>query len=68
MAANCALAAAQPQAAQDWAQAAYRLFRSQRSAWWQAHAARVLVQARYEVGPGLGRVAAPGQPGGRPAG
>ena len=51
MAANCALAAAQPQAAQDWAQAAYRLFRSQRSAWWQAHAACVLVQARYEVGP-----------------
>ena len=51
MAANCALAAAQPQAAQDWAQAAYRLFRSQRSTWWQAHAARVLVQARYEVGP-----------------
>ena len=31
MAANCALAAAQPQAALDWAQAAYRLFRSQRS-------------------------------------
>jgi tetratricopeptide (TPR) repeat protein len=51
MAANCALAAARPQAAQDWAQAAYRLFRSQRSAWWQAHAARVLVQARYEAGP-----------------
>jgi tetratricopeptide (TPR) repeat protein len=51
MAANCALAAAQPQRAQEWAQAAYRLFRSQRSAWWQAHAARVLVQARYEVGP-----------------
>ena len=51
MAANCALAAAQPQRAQEWAQAAYRLFRSQRSAWWQAHAARVLVHARYEVGP-----------------
>ncbi|MGP8001935.1 MAG: CHAT domain-containing protein [Streptosporangiaceae bacterium] len=51
MAANCALAAAQPQPAQDWAQAAYRLFRSQRSTWWQAHAARVLVQARYQVGP-----------------
>jgi CHAT domain/Tetratricopeptide repeat len=50
-AANCALAAARPQAAQDWAQAAYRMFRSQRSTWWQAHAARVLVQARYEVGP-----------------
>ena len=51
MAANCALAAAQPQAAQDWAQAAYHMFRSQRRAWWQAHAARVLVQARYRVGP-----------------
>src|SRR6266568_5185310 len=51
MAANCALAATQPQTAMDWAQAAYRMFRSQRSAWRQAHAARVLVQARYEVGP-----------------
>jgi tetratricopeptide (TPR) repeat protein len=51
MAANCALAAAQPRAALDWAQAAYRMFRSQRSAWRQPHAARVLVQARYEVGP-----------------
>ncbi|HLK75858.1 MAG TPA: CHAT domain-containing protein [Streptosporangiaceae bacterium] len=51
MAANCALAAAHPQAARDWAQAAYRMFGSQRSAWRQAHAARVLVQARYEVGP-----------------
>jgi tetratricopeptide (TPR) repeat protein/CHAT domain-containing protein len=49
-AANCALAAAEPQTAQDWAQAAYRLFRSQRSAWWQAHAARVLVQARFAAG------------------
>ncbi|MGO9187016.1 MAG: CHAT domain-containing protein [Streptosporangiaceae bacterium] len=48
-AANCALAAAQPRAALDWAQAAYR--RSQRSAWRQADAARVLVQVRYEVGP-----------------
>jgi tetratricopeptide (TPR) repeat protein len=51
MAANCALAAAQPTAAQNWAQDAYRLFRTQRSAWWQAHAARVLIQARYQVGP-----------------
>jgi tetratricopeptide (TPR) repeat protein len=50
MAANCGLAAARPQAAQDWAQAAYGLFRSQRSTWWQAHAARVLVQARYQAG------------------
>ena len=51
MAANCALAAAQPQVALDRAQAAYRMYRSQRSAWRQPHAARVLVQARYEVGP-----------------
>ena len=51
MAARCALAAAQPQAAQDWAQAGYRLCRSQRSAWWQARAAHVLVQARHAVGP-----------------
>jgi tetratricopeptide (TPR) repeat protein len=51
MAAECALAAAQPQTAQDWAQAAYRLFRSQQTAWWQAHAARVLVQARFAAGP-----------------
>jgi len=51
MAAECALAAARPQAAQDWAQAAYRLFRSQQSAWWQAHAARVVVEARFAVGP-----------------
>ena len=54
-AADCALAAAQPQAALDWAQAAYRLFGSQRSTWRQAHAARVLVEARYKAGP----VAAP---------
>jgi tetratricopeptide (TPR) repeat protein len=50
MAANCALAAGQPQAALDRAQAAYRLFRSQQSAWWQAHAALVLAQARYAAG------------------
>lgn len=49
-AADCALAAARPQTAQDCAQAAYRLFRSQQSAWWQAHAARVLVQARFAAG------------------
>ncbi len=49
MAANCALAAGQPRA-EDWAQAAHRLFRSQRSTWWQAHAARVQVQARYQTG------------------
>jgi tetratricopeptide (TPR) repeat protein len=46
-AANCALAAAQPQAALDRAQAAYRLFRSQQSSWWQAHAGLMLAQAQY---------------------
>ena len=50
MAANCALAAAQPQVALDRAQAAYRLFRSQQSAWWEAHAGLVLVRARYAAG------------------
>jgi CHAT domain-containing protein/tetratricopeptide (TPR) repeat protein len=50
MAANCALAAAQPQVALDRAQAARRLFRSQQSAWWQAHAGLVLVRARYAAG------------------
>lgn len=50
MAANCALAAAQPEVALDRAQAAYRLFRSQQSAWWEAHAGLVLVRARYAAG------------------
>jgi tetratricopeptide (TPR) repeat protein len=50
MAANCALAAAQQDRALEWAQAAYRLFRSQRSAWWQAHAGCVVLQARYATG------------------
>jgi tetratricopeptide (TPR) repeat protein len=49
VAANCALAAAQPQGALDRARAAYRLFQSQQSAWGQAHAGLVLVQARYAV-------------------
>jgi CHAT domain-containing protein/tetratricopeptide (TPR) repeat protein len=56
IAANCALAAAQPQAALDRARAAYRLFRSQRSAWWQARTGFVLVQARYAAGPASGRL------------
>jgi tetratricopeptide (TPR) repeat protein len=51
MAANCALAAGQPQIALDRAQAAYRLFRSQQSSWWQAQAGLVLVRARYMAGP-----------------
>ena len=50
MAANCALAAAQPEVALVRAQAACRLFRSQQSAWWEAHAGLVLVQARYAAG------------------
>jgi CHAT domain-containing protein/tetratricopeptide (TPR) repeat protein len=51
VAANCALAAAQPQGALDRAHAADRLFRSQQNAWGQAHAKLVLIQARYAVGP-----------------
>jgi tetratricopeptide (TPR) repeat protein len=50
IAANCALAAGQPHAALDRAQAACRLYRSQQSAWWQAHAGLVLVQAQFAVG------------------
>jgi tetratricopeptide (TPR) repeat protein len=56
IAANCALAAGQPQAALDRVHAAYRLFRSQQSAWGQAHAGLVLVQAQYAVGPVSGRL------------
>jgi tetratricopeptide (TPR) repeat protein len=50
MAANCALAAARPQVALDWAQTAYRLFRSQQSAWWKAQSALVVARARYAAG------------------
>jgi tetratricopeptide (TPR) repeat protein len=50
MAAGCALAAPRPQVALDRARAAHRLFRSQRSTWWKAHAASVLVQAEYAAG------------------
>ena len=49
-AANCALAAAQPQTALDWAETAYRLFRTQQSAWWKAQAALVLARARHATG------------------
>ncbi len=55
-AANCALAAAQPQGALDRAQAAYRLFRSQQNAWWPAHTRLVLVRAQYAVGPVTARL------------
>ncbi len=50
MAANCALAAGQPQTALDWAQRAHRLFRTQQSAWWKAQSALVLAQARHATG------------------
>jgi tetratricopeptide (TPR) repeat protein len=55
MAANCALAAGQPQVALDRATAAYRMFRSQQSAWWQAQAGLVLARARYRIGPPSGQ-------------
>ena len=50
MAANCALAASQPQKALDRAQSADRLYRSQRSAWGQARAGLVVVQAKHAIG------------------
>jgi tetratricopeptide (TPR) repeat protein len=55
-AANCAMAAAQPQGALDRAQAAHRLFRSQQNAWGQAHSRLVLVQAHYATGAASGRL------------
>jgi CHAT domain-containing protein len=54
--AQCALAAAQPQAALDRAEAAYRLFRSQRSAWWLARTGLVRAQARYAAQPASARL------------
>jgi tetratricopeptide (TPR) repeat protein len=56
MAANCALAAAQPQAAIERAQDARRLFRSQQSAWWQAHAGVVILYAKFVAGSVSARV------------
>lgn len=56
VAADCALATGQPQAALDRAQAAYHLFQSQQNAWGQAHAGLVEVQARYAVGPVAGHL------------
>jgi tetratricopeptide (TPR) repeat protein len=51
VAANCALAAAQPQTALDRAQAAYRMYRSQHNSWWLARTRLVLVQAKLTAGP-----------------
>ena len=50
VAANCALAAAQPQTALDRAQAAHRMYRSQHNAWWLARTRLVLVQAKFAAG------------------
>jgi tetratricopeptide (TPR) repeat protein len=50
MAASCALAAGQPEAALERARTAHRLFRSQQSAWGQAHAKLVVIQAQYAAG------------------
>ena len=47
VAANCALADAQPQGALDRAQSAYRLLRSQQNAWLPAHAR--LVRSRRSM-------------------
>jgi tetratricopeptide (TPR) repeat protein len=56
VAANCALAAGQSEAALDRARDAYRLYRAQQSTWWQARAGLVLVEAQYAVGPASARL------------
>ncbi len=61
IAAKAALAFADPDAALQRAEAARRLFRSQRRPWWQEHATFWVLQARFaagQVSPGLLRQAA----------
>jgi tetratricopeptide (TPR) repeat protein len=55
-AARAALAAADPQTALERAQTARRLFGAQQRAWWHAHAALMIVQARYATGTVSGRL------------
>ncbi|MDR2985923.1 MAG: hypothetical protein LBV34_13895, partial [Nocardiopsaceae bacterium] len=50
-AADCALAAGQPQQAITWARTACRMSRSQESAWWFGRASLALVTARYAAEP-----------------
>jgi CHAT domain/Tetratricopeptide repeat len=56
VAANCALAAAQPRAALDRAEDAQGLFRSQRSNWGLARTGLVLVRAKYAAEPVSGKL------------
>jgi tetratricopeptide (TPR) repeat protein len=49
-AARAALAAADPQTAMERAHTARRLFGAQQRTWWHAHAALLLVRARYAAG------------------
>jgi len=58
MAASCALAAAQPDAALERARTAHRLYRSQESAWGEVHAKLVLIQAQFAAGQVSGRLLA----------
>jgi tetratricopeptide (TPR) repeat protein len=51
VAANCALAAGRPQVALDRAQAADRMYRTQRNGWWLARTRLVLVRAKFAAGP-----------------
>ena len=50
-AADCALAAGQPEKALTWAEAACRMSRSQQSAWWFGRASLAAVTARYAAAP-----------------
>jgi tetratricopeptide (TPR) repeat protein len=56
MAADCALAADQPEAALERAESACRLFRSQRRDRYLYHGRLVLAEARYAAGPVSGRL------------
>lgn len=56
IAASAALAAADTEVAMERAEAASRLFSSQQRTWWRAHAALVLLQARYAAGVLSGRL------------
>jgi len=55
-AASSALAASDTQAAVERAQAAYRLFGSQRRDWWRVHAGLLLLQASFTAGMASGRL------------
>ena len=61
IAAKAALASADPDTALQRAEAARRLFRSQRRPWWREHATFWVLQARFAGRPGVPGLAPPGR-------